>query len=38
VTKAVNEPRKFVLAAMNFLQTRGLRGFAVPLTVDSYRV
>src|SRR6476646_7837031 len=25
VTKAVNEPRKFVLAAMDFLRTRGLR-------------
>ena len=25
VTKAVNEPRKFVLAAMDFLQTRDLR-------------
>jgi hypothetical protein len=24
VTKAVNDPRKFVFAAMNFLQTRGL--------------
>src|SRR5580704_1647909 len=37
VTKAVNEPRKFVLAAMDFLRTRGFYGFAVgpPLHTGS---
>src|SRR4030081_3623644 len=36
VTKAVNEPRKFVLAAMSFLLTRGLT--ALPLLERSIHI
>jgi len=39
VTKAVKEPRKFVLAAMDFLRTRRFAA-ALPFaeTANSYRV
>src|SRR6202047_1560744 len=41
VTKAVNEPRKFVFAAMDFLRTRALRPCPPPepaIRDNSYRV
>jgi hypothetical protein len=39
VTKAVNEPRKFVLAAMDFLRTHaGVFGCFAVDEANSYRV
>src|SRR6202042_3784904 len=37
VTKAVNDPRKFVLAAMDFLRTHGFTAFSVgqPIHIGS---